>query len=63
MRALTYQGPHDIARAGGRVSVVGVNQNMAFPLRMPLARPKEREFAPPGELARPEAAPWIVSCP
>jgi alcohol dehydrogenase len=33
------------ARRGGRVSVVGVNQNEAFPFRMRAAQTKELEFA------------------
>jgi 2-desacetyl-2-hydroxyethyl bacteriochlorophyllide A dehydrogenase len=35
----------DIAGRGGRVSVVGVNQSMDFPMRMVLAQLKELEFA------------------
>ncbi|HKY16016.1 MAG TPA: alcohol dehydrogenase catalytic domain-containing protein [Microthrixaceae bacterium] len=35
----------DVAGRAGRVSVVGVNQNMNFPMRMVLAQLKELEFA------------------
>lgn len=41
----TIQLALDIAARGGRVSVVGVNQNMAFPMRMVLAQLKSLEFA------------------
>jgi threonine dehydrogenase-like Zn-dependent dehydrogenase len=33
------------ARVGGRVSVIGVSQNKAFPLHLPAAQVRELEFA------------------